>query len=516
MVLRSCILMLLAVLVGCATTDRVQDALLRRSGGALALLPHLERALQSRNPRELARLLTPRCRRQCPGFIPYMVSDSVGGYDVARWLPRLEGQAALTGEPVVSGVSELLVDLTRITNSYGRIVTARVEPLELQVFQGLVRARCALTLGGRDLEGHPRVDRGLIDLKLRRGPSGWRVAALRPARVTTLRRAERGYVEIGLPKTLAAPRREGRVDLRSPGARLWTQPWVALDLDGDGRPELVTARGDRVLAVQPRPTPTVRELFRAGISPIRALAAGDVDGDGRPDLFVGAHGGGGRLWLNRPDGFALLPSFRVSGWISAAVFADFDRDGHLDLYVVRHGDGRDPVKPGQVDLLFRGGPHGLRPSPLEGARGRGLAVCAGDLDGDGDTDLFVANEGTEPSRVLLNVSGALTPVDALERSPVQAAACALGDVNGDGRLDLFIGARGATIGHALAPAGLGPLATREGASAWVGSPRGAACGSTGAARGACASSVPALPGRWPHGPPGAGWWTMTATDTWTC
>ena len=325
MVLRCCVLSFLAVLVGCATTDRVQDALLRRSGGALGLLPQLEQALKSRDPRALARLLTPRCRRQCRGFIPYLVSDGVGGYDVARWLPRLEGQAALTGEPVVSGVSELLVDLTRIASSYGRIATARVEPLELQVFQGLVRARCALALGGRDLEGHPRVDRGLVDLKLRRGPSGWRVAALHPARVTTLRRAERGYVEIGLSRALAAPRREGRVDLRSPGARLWTQPWVALDLDGDGRPELVTARGNRVLAVQPRPTPTVRELFKAGVSPIRALAAGDVDGDGRPDLFVGAHGGGGACGSTARTGSRCCPpsacrggSARLSSPISTA------------------------------------------------------------------------------------------------------------------------------------------------------------------------------------------------------
>jgi len=76
---------------------------------------------------------------------------------------------------------------------------------------------------------------------------------------------------------------------------------------------------------------------------------------------------------------------------------------------------------------------------LGGSDSRGIAV--GDLDGDGDLDVFVVNRYA-PHKVWLNDGGAFTD-SGQSLSNWVTYSVALGDVDGDGDLDAFVGMVGA-------------------------------------------------------------------------
>lgn len=149
------------------------------------------------------------------------------------------------------------------------------------------------------------------------------------------------------------------------------------------------------------------------------VAVGDHDGDGFPDLFLTGYGGD-ILFHNRGDG-TFEPSGPATGlddgrWSSSAAFVDADGDGLLDLYVCRYGKwtpetnrfcgdkvaGRRlfcsplTVEP-EPDVLRRNNGDGTfsdvtAAAGVDGRPGRALGVIAADIDGDGNVDLYVAND----------------------------------------------------------------------------------------------------------------------------
>lgn len=149
----------------------------------------------------------------------------------------------------------------------------------------------------------------------------------------------------------------------------------------------------------------------------QGLAVGDFDNDGLDDLYV-TNLGRDVLYHNRGDGrfedVTAAAGIRVEGWSTSATFLDYDLDGHLDLYVCRYVDVdpsvtcRSPdgqptycgptVFPGLPDRLLRNRGDGTFEDVSEAAgvsvagrhEGKSLGVVAGDLDLDGDPDLYVA------------------------------------------------------------------------------------------------------------------------------
>lgn len=163
------------------------------------------------------------------------------------------------------------------------------------------------------------------------------------------------------------------------------------------------------------------------------LALADLDGDGRPEIL--ATGVGGVRLFAADHAPAGAPTHwrdvtseaglaAIDGWTTAAGFADLDRDGDLDLVVARYVEWSR-----QIDLRVNytltglgrayGAPTGFagtdlvfleQSSPMQFAdrtaerglrvrnRGTGapvakaLGLCMEDVDGDGDLDLFVAND----------------------------------------------------------------------------------------------------------------------------
>ena len=151
--------------------------------------------------------------------------------------------------------------------------------------------------------------------------------------------------------------------------------------------------------------PTVTGIaFSNSIAPLRlaannnlmngsGLAAGDFDQDGRCDLYFCALDGKNALYRNL-GGWRFEEMAESAGVAcpdlpsTGACFADVDGDGRLDLLVATLGQG--------VHLFLNQGDGRF----LEVTANAGLPVhtgstslALGDVDGDGDLDLYVANYG---------------------------------------------------------------------------------------------------------------------------
>lgn len=209
-------------------------------------------------------------------------------------------------------------------------------------------------------------------------------------------------------------------------------------------------------------------------------AVGDVDGDGWLDVYI-THWGADQLFTNRDGTGFMNASVRWiphgGRWGTSAAFLDYDRDGRLDVYVVNYL-AFDPktISPPGGGCTWKGhpvmcGPEGLTPVHDQllrnnglmlterlgfadvsvGAKvrpeeaGFGLGVTTLDYDGDGDTDLYVANDST-PNFLWENQGDGTFKEVGLARGVAydmngkeQAGmGVAVGDVNGDGREDLFV------------------------------------------------------------------------------
>ena len=129
---------------------------------------------------------------------------------------------------------------------------------------------------------------------------------------------------------------------------------------------------------------------------------------------------------------------------SGACWLDHDGDGDVDLYVVNSAElpgytgGERPT-----DRLFRNDGAGKFSDVTAEAgvvdRGYGMGCTAGDIDNDGDTDLYVTNFG--PNVMYRNVGGGRfedVTDETATGDPRWSASAAFGDIDADGDLDLYV------------------------------------------------------------------------------
>ncbi len=154
---------------GCATLRGRAPRVPPQQPACQRLLGQVAAQLQARDLEALARLFTADCRSSCRGFIPHPIAAR-GRSIRARWMARLEDGG-------------LLGDLELLLRSYERIERAALQLRQLRAYRDTVLIRAELLVQGPAAEGRRLADQGLVDLELRRGGAGWRIAALRPARL---------------------------------------------------------------------------------------------------------------------------------------------------------------------------------------------------------------------------------------------------------------------------------------------------------------------------------------------
>ena len=145
--------------------------------------------------------------------------------------------------------------------------------------------------------------------------------------------------------------------------------------------------------------------------------------------------------VNGARGAKLLPETINGG----AGWLDYDGDGHLDLYLVQgHGDSTRAYAPGDTgNRLFRNTGKGRFVDVTDqagvGDRNYGSALAVGDIDNDGDTDLYVTNFGRNVLYIN-NGNGTFSDGTAVSGTgtPFWSSSACFADINGDGLLDLYV------------------------------------------------------------------------------
>ncbi len=206
------------------------------------------------------------------------------------------------------------------------------------------------------------------------------------------------------------------------------------DLNGDGKPDLVTPNGGAgavsVLINRGGGTFEPKRAYRAGHEP-RSVALGDLDGDNEPDL-VTANGDTDSVsvLLNRGGAFQPKSDYRVGSYSdpTSVGLGDLNGDGKLDVVTANFADGG-------VSALLNAGDGRLEAKTAYRTGCGPWSVAIGDLTGHGKPDLTTANHGANTVSVLLNRGDGSFRAKR-DYTGAEAKSVAIGDLNGDGSPDL--------------------------------------------------------------------------------
>ncbi len=232
-----------------------------------------------------------------------------------------------------------------------------------------------------------------------------------------------------------------------------------VDIDGDGKLDIMesNAANGNISVFRNLSTPgnisfgTRLDFPTNGNEPF-FCAFGDIDGDGKPDMVTADYLDNQLIVFRNTStpgniSFAGEVQFSTGNGPQDVAIADIDGDGKADIVCANGGDNTVSVFMNlstSGNILLAGRVNfgtGLTPSQL----------AIGDIDGDGKPDILVGNTGSVYTiSILRNTStpGSITlgsfagKVDFPIGNTNQPSIIALGDLNGDGKPDIVVADEG--------------------------------------------------------------------------
>ena len=213
------------------------------------------------------------------------------------------------------------------------------------------------------------------------------------------------------------------------------------DLDGDGDLDVFAgndAAKQKIWLNNGQGTFIINNQAFETAVPSSDVSLGDIDGDGDLDAFIANSYSYSNVWLNNgnatfSDGKQSFLCYNLT-YIDVVELGDLDGDGDLDVFLGCYDQPNT--------ILLNNGKGIFLPTGQAMGNSVTTDIALGDLDEDGDLDAFVANYGVmghEPNRVWLNNGNGTFTDSGQSLGTSSTRAVHLGDLDGDGDLDAFVG-----------------------------------------------------------------------------